>query len=218
MNNSKPCKNSGQQTLVRWYRKISKRWKFFKCSKVFSQGESIFLCESSHYECDSGRYALILHTSWPGWTSTLHWYLCLFIWGLLVTVLSPTNIRFNIKDPILIQAWVFVVFGNNLNEILGSYHATSVGAGSPNTRNLWGIPSLKIRESQRIPFEIAWEMQNDKFFLKCFLVCCSMYHPTPLDSYEWLCTTEWHSWGLGILSPPACLQKKLTSMACTKQS
>jgi hypothetical protein len=49
-------------------------------------------------------------------------------------------------------------------------------------------------------------------------VCCPMYHPTPLHSDEWLCTTEWHSWGLGILWPPASLQKKLTSMACTKQS
>jgi hypothetical protein len=50
-----------------------------------------------------------------------------------VTILSPTIIKFNIKDLILIEAWVFVIFRINLNDFLGSYHATSVGAGSPNT-------------------------------------------------------------------------------------
>ncbi len=34
-----------------------------------------------------------------------------------------------------------------------------MGAGSPNTRNLWGILCLKIWESQGIPFAIEWEMQ-----------------------------------------------------------
>jgi hypothetical protein len=139
---------------------------------LFTRGEhfpvSVKSLSVSRSECDSGRSALILHTSWPGWTSTLHWYLHLFIWGLLVTILSPKNIRFNIKDRILILPWVFVTVRSNLKEFLGSYHATSVAAGSPNTRNLWAIPSLKIWESQGIPIAIAWEMQNDKFFLKCF--------------------------------------------------
>jgi hypothetical protein len=138
---------------------------------LFTRGEHFPLwvksLSVSRSEGDSGRSALILHPSWPGWTSTLQWYLHHFIWGLWVTILSPTNIRFSIKDPIFIWAWVFVIFRSNLNEFLGSYHATSVGAGSPNTRNLWGIPSLNIWESQGIPFAIEWEMQNHKFFFKC---------------------------------------------------
>jgi hypothetical protein len=53
-----------------------------------------------------------------------------------VSILSPTNVRFNMEDPSLILAWVFVRFRSNSKEFVGSYHATSVGAGSPNTRNL----------------------------------------------------------------------------------
>ncbi len=53
-----------------------------------------------------------------------------------MSILSPTNVRFNMEDPSLILAWVFGRFGSNSNEFLGSYHPTSVGAGSPNTRNL----------------------------------------------------------------------------------
>ncbi len=37
-------------------------------------------------------------------------------------------------------------------------------AGSPNTRNLWGILCLKIRESRGIPFAIEWEMQTPYCF------------------------------------------------------
>jgi hypothetical protein len=53
-----------------------------------------------------------------------------------VTILSPKILIFELTDPILTYGWVFVIFGSNLNEKLGSYHATSVGVGSPNTRNL----------------------------------------------------------------------------------
>jgi hypothetical protein len=145
---------------------------FQMLKSLFTRGDhfpvSVKSLSVSRSECDSGRSAPILHTSWPGWTSTLHWYLHLFIWGPLVTILSQTNIRFNITDRIFIFPWLFVIVGSNLKEFLGSYHATSVGAGSPNTRNLWGIPTLKIWESQHIPFAIAWERQNDKFFLKRF--------------------------------------------------
>jgi hypothetical protein len=39
-----PWKISGQQTLVRWYEKIKS---YFKCFKIFSQWEGIFLGGSS---------------------------------------------------------------------------------------------------------------------------------------------------------------------------
>jgi hypothetical protein len=131
---------------------------FQMVKSLFTRGEhfpvSLKSLSVSRSECDSGRSAPILHTSWPAWTSTLHRYLHLSIWALLVNILSPTNIRFNIKDRILILPWVFVIVGSNLKEFLGSYRATSVGAGSPNKRNLWGIPSLKIWESEGIPLQL----------------------------------------------------------------
>jgi hypothetical protein len=54
----------------------------------------------SRSECDSGRSALILHTSWPGWTSTLHWYLHHFIWGLLVKQLLKSRFWSALNLPI----------------------------------------------------------------------------------------------------------------------
>jgi hypothetical protein len=35
----------------------------------------------------------------PVWTSTPHWYLDLFDQRLLVAILSPKNVRFELKDP-----------------------------------------------------------------------------------------------------------------------
>ncbi len=90
-----------------------------------------------------------------------------------MTVLSPKNLRFDLTDPILTWAWVFVIFGSNLNENLASYHATSVGAGSPNTRNCGGSSvgkSENLKESSlqlngKYKFPILFSFRGKEGFL-----------------------------------------------------
>ncbi len=83
-----------------------------------------------------------------------------------MAILSPKNVRFELRDPDLIFKGAFEIFENNSNEFLDFYHGTNKGSGSPKAMvYLWLLVPCD-QEAKCFGYRVKLDEGNDKSHLR----------------------------------------------------
>jgi len=84
-----------------------------------------------------------------------------------VAILSPKNVRFELRDPDLIFNGAFEIFENNSNEFLDFYHGTNKGSGSPKAMvYLWLFWVPVTKKQNCFGYRVKLDEGNDKSHLR----------------------------------------------------
>jgi hypothetical protein len=91
-----------------------------------------------------------------------------------VAILSPTNVRFELRDPDFIYNRTFE---NNLNGFLDFYHGTNKGSGSPKAMvYLWLLVPCD-QEAKCFGYRVKLDEGNDKSHLRKMHSLATLHRP-----------------------------------------